>query len=842
MEPNIYDKIQEVDLKQTMESSYLDYSMSVIVSRALPDVKDGLKPVQRRILYAALKMGATADKKTKKCATIVGETMGHYHPHGDSSIYGSLVNMGQPWSLRYPLIEKQGNYGSEDGDSPAAARYTEGKLSKLAMDMLDGINKDTVDFVPNFSNEAGFEEPTILPAKIPNILVNGTTGIAVGMATNIPTHNLREIISAAVKMIDNRIGEDRDTEIEELLEIVKGPDFPTGAEILGTRGISDYLRTGKGKVRMRAVCEIEEMPGGKHAIIVKELPYLVYRSRVIENIADLHKEKRIDGITAVNDVFGKGSQDKIKIELRKDVNPQVVLNQLYKHTQLQDTFGVNMLCIVDGVPKVLNLKEVLTEYLKHQENVISRRTKFDLKKAEDRAHILEGFLKAIDNIDEIIKIIRESADPDEAKSGLIERFGFTDVQAQAIVDMRLKALTGLERKKIETEYAELTEKILYYKAILADRNKLLGVIKEEITVIADKYGDDRRTKICFDDSELEDEDLIPDDDVIITMTEKGYIKRMSPENFKIQNRGGKGIKGMQTIEDDVITDLIATTAHHYLNFFTNRGKVYRLRAFQIPEAGRTARGTAVINLIQLQPEEKVTAIIPLDEYGDDGFLLMGTKQGIVKKVEISKMQNVRKSGLTAISLRDDDELIDVKSTDGTQDVIMVSAQGQAIMFNESEVRDMGRSAGGVRGMNLKSGDEVIGMQLCLQGEYLLTVSEYGMGKRTELSEFKGQKRGGYGLKTHRVTDKTGLIVSAKLVGDDRELLMITNEGIIIRINVKDISVIGRNTSGVKLMNIDRNSGARVVTVTKIASSSEDGSDETDAEDMGEAEENLNNEE
>lgn len=827
MEPNTYDKIKEVDLKSTMEGNYIDYAMSVIVARALPDVRDGLKPVQRRVLYASMKMGATADKKTKKCATIVGETMGHYHPHGDSSIYGALVYMGQPWSMRYPLIEKQGNYGSEDGDSPAASRYTEGKLSKLAMEMLEGINKDTVDFVPNFSNEQGYDEPSILPAQIPNILVNGTTGIAVGMATNMPPHNLREVITAAVLMIDNRINEDRETELSEIMQIVKGPDFPTGATILGTRGINEAYRTGRGKIRLRAVCEIEELANGKHTITVKELPYLVYRSNVIKNIADLVNDKRIEGIADVKDIFGKGSDNKILIELKRDANPQVVLNQLYKHTQLQSTFGVNNLCIVNGEPKTLNLKDILVEYLKHQENVVTRRTKFDLKKAEDRAHILEGFLKAIDNIDEVIKIIRESDDTESAKTNLIARFGFTEVQAQAIVDMRLKALTGLERKKVEEEYSDLQKKIGELRAILADKKLLLGVIRSEIKEIADKYGDDRKTKIEIDDSEadIDDVDLISDDDVIIAMTSKGYIKRMSPDNFKTQNRGGKGIKGMATIEDDFIADIITTTAHHYINFFTNQGRVYRLRTFQIPEASRTARGVAIVNLLQLQPGEKVSAMVPLDEFGDDGFLLMGTKYGVVKKVEISKMQNVRKSGLIAMALRDGDELIDVKSTDGKQDVIMVSKMGQAIVFNEEEVRDMGRSAGGVRGMKLRDGDEVIGMQLCLQGDYLLTISEYGMGKRTRLSEFEKQKRGGMGLRCYRVTDKTGCVVGAKLINDDRHILLMTNEGIMIRINVNDISIIGRNTSGVKVMNIKKEDGIKVAGFSKMAATKDEESEE-----------------
>ena len=831
MEPNVYDRIQETDLKNTMESSYIDYAMSVIVSRALPDVRDGLKPVQRRILYAAMKMGATYDKKTKKCATIVGETMGHYHPHGDSSIYGALVYMGQPWSMRYPLIEKQGNYGSEDGDSPAAARYTEGKLSRLAMDMLEGINKDTVDFVPNFSNEQGYDEPSILPAGIPNILINGTTGIAVGMATNMPPHNLREIIAAASLMIDNRIT-GTETETEDLMKIVKGPDFPTGAEILGTRGINDAFRSGRGKIKMRAVCEIEEMQGGKHAIVVKELPYLVYRSKVIETIAELVKNKKIEGITAVNDIFGKGSLDKIRIELRRDINPQVVLNQLYKHTQLQDTFGVNNLCIVKGEPKTLNLKGILDCYIDHQVEVTTRRTKFDLKKAEDRAHILEGFLKAIDNIDEVIRIIRESEDTESAKQNLIAAFAFSEVQAQAIVDMRLKALTGLERKKVENEYTDLLAKIKEYREILADETILLGVIKNEIQYIADRYGDDRKTRIVADVSDLEDEDLISDDDVVIAMTKKGYIKRMSPDNFRTQNRGGKGIKGMSMIDDDYITDITMTNAHRILNFFTNMGRLYRLKTYQIPEASRTSRGVAVINLIPLVPGERITSIVPLDEYEEDGYLFMATKYGTVKKVEISRMQNVRKNGLIAVSLEEGDELVGVKSTNGNQDIVMISRKGQAILFNEQDVRSMGRNAAGVRGMRLRGDDEVVGMQLAIQGDYLLVVSEFGIGKRTPVSGFKGQKRGGYGIRCYKVTEKTGELIAGMLIGDDRDLLLMTNDGMTIRINVNDISILGRDASGVKLMNIDRSSGVRVACVMKMKVSDEP--EETEEED-GESE-------
>ena len=819
MEPNIYDKVKNVDLKNTMESSYIDYAMSVIVSRALPDVKDGLKPVQRRILYAAMNMGATADKKTKKCATIVGETMGHFHPHGDSSIYGALVNLGQPWSTRYPLIEKQGNFGSEDGDSPAAMRYTEAKLSRLAMEMLDGINKNTVDFVPNFSNEKGYDEPTILPAKIPNLLVNGTTGIAVGMATNIPPHNLREVIGAVCKIIDNRVEENRDTDIDELMKIVKGPDFPTGAEILGTRGIDDAYRTGRGKIRVRAVCDIETLSNGKSVITVKELPYMVFRSRVIENIADLVKDKKIDGITAIHDTVGKNSDSKIKIELRRDVNPQVILNQLYKHTQLQDTFGVIMLCIVNGEPRVLNLKEVLSEYLKHQENVVTRRTQFDLKKAEERAHILEGLLKALDHIDEIIRIIRASDDGEQAKAELIKAFGFSDAQAQAIVDMRLRALTGLERHKIEAEFKDLSEKIAYYKEILGDEKKLLGVIREEIAAIAEKYGDERRTKIGFAADEIDIEDLIPDDETVITMTGLGYIKRMDVDNFKAQNRGGKGIKGMQTIENDSIEELLMTTNHHYLMFFTNTGKVYRLKAYEIPEASRTARGTAIVNLLQLQPEEKITALIPIREYEDDKYLLMATRGGMVKKTSLREYENVRRNGLQAIVLKENDELIEVKFTDDTQDVMMVTKYGMAIRFHETDVRTTGRISMGVTGMRFgKQDDEVVAMQVSDQGRYLLIVSENGMGKRTELSEFKAQGRGGKGVLCYKVTDKTGAIIGAKLCNDDGDLMLITTEGIIMRTAVSSISIIGRNTQGVKIMNVNKD--VKVASIAKVRSAEE----------------------
>ncbi len=839
MEANTYDKIKDVDLKETMENSYIDYAMSVIVSRALPDVKDGLKPVQRRILYAAMKMGATADKKTKKCATIVGETMGHYHPHGDSSIYGALVNLGQPWSTKYPLIEKQGNFGSEDGDPPAAARYTEGKLSKISMEMLDSINKNTVDFVPNFSNEQGYDEPVVLPARIPNILVNGTTGIAVGMATNMPPHNLRETINAAVLMINNKINEDRDTELDELMKIVKGPDFPTGATILGRQGIEDAYRTGRGKIRMRAVCEIETMPNGKSAIIVKELPYMVFRSRVIENIADLHKEKKIDGITAINDTMGKNSDSKIRIELRKDVNPQVVLNQLYKHTQLQETFGVINLVIVDGEPKVLNLKQLLIEYLKHQEDIVTRRTKFDLKKAEDRAHILEGLLKAIDNIDEVIAIIRAADDAESAKAKLIERFAFTEVQAQSIVDMRLRALTGLERKRVEEEYADLEKKIARFKEILGDKNILLTVVRDEIQLIADKYGDERKTQLVRDENEINMEDLISDDRMIITMSKLGYIKRMDEDNFRAQNRGGKGIKGANNIENDYIEDMFVVTNHQYIMFFTNKGQVYRLKAYEIPEASRTSRGTNIANLLMLQPEEKITATIAIKEYREDAFIVMATKSGMIKKTPLSDFANVRRNGLRAIVLKEDDQLIEVKFTDGNEEIFLVTAHGMLIRFNESDIRVTGRASMGVIGMRLSDNDEVIAMQIGNQGEMLLTVSEFGMGKRTNVSEFRAQSRGGKGLICYKISDKTGNIVAAKLVNDGTDILIITDQGQMMRTGVEGISVIGRNTSGVKLMNVNRDKNESIVSIAKAVRNDEDESSEEvsdEAEDTAVSEE------
>ena len=812
MEDNIFDKIHEVDLKETMETSYIDYAMSVIAARALPDVRDGLKPVQRRVLYSMIELNNGPDKPHRKCARIVGDTMGKYHPHGDSSIYGALVNMAQDWSTRYPLVDGHGNFGSVDGDGAAAMRYTEARLSKISMEMLADINKDTVDFVPNFDETE--KEPSVLPSRFPNLLVNGTSGIAVGMATNIPPHNLREVIGAVVKIIDNRVEEDRDTSIDEILDIVKGPDFPTGAEILGTSGINEAYRTGRGKIRVRSVTNIESMANGKNRIVVTELPFMVNKARLIEKIAELVKDKRIDGITHIADESSREGM-RINIELRKDVNPNVILNQLYKHTQLQDTFGVIMLALVNNEPRVLNLLDMLKYYLRHQEDVVTRRTKYELNKAEERAHILKGLLIALDNIDRVIEIIRGSANVQDAKASLIEEFALDDVQAQAIVDMRLRALTGLERDKIEKEYAELMARIEYLKEILADEKKLLGVIKEEITLISDKYGDDRRTKIGYDEFDINMEDLIPVSDTVITMTHLGYIKRMTPDNFRSQNRGGKGIKGMQTLDEDFIEEIFMSTTHNYLMFFTSFGRVYRMKAYEIPEAGRTARGTAIINLLHLQPGEKISAVIPIKEWNDDAYLVMATKNGVIKKTPMSDYNNIRKTGLQAIVLRDDDELIEVKVTDGERKIILVTENGMSICFDEKDIRITGRVSMGVIGIKLDEGDEVVAMQLDIQGEYLLIVSENGLGKRTLISEFHPQNRNGKGLKCYKITEKTCKVIGAKAVNEDDEIMMITNEGIVIRTDCASISVLKRITSGVKLMHVDSENGIKVANIAKV---------------------------
>ena len=819
MEDNIFDKIHDVDLKKTMEESYIDYAMSVIAARALPDVRDGLKPVQRRVLYSMIELNNGPDKPHRKCARIVGDTMGKYHPHGDSSIYGALVNMAQDWSTRYPLVDGHGNFGSVDGDGAAAMRYTEARLSKISMKMLADIDKNTVDFSPNFDETE--KEPDVLPARFPNLLVNGTTRIAVGMATNIPPHNLREVVKAVVKIIDNRIEEGRETEIEEILDIVKGPDFPTGAMILGTRGIQEAYRTGRGKIRVRAVTEIESMPNGKSRILVSELPYMVNKARLIEKMAELVRDKKIDGITAITDESSREGM-RINIELRRDVNANVVLNQLFKHTQLQDTFGVIMLALVNKEPKVLNLLEMLQHYLRHQEDVVTRRTQYELNKAEERAHILKGLLIALDHIDEVISIIRASRTAALAKEALMTRFELSDAQAQAIVDMRLRALTGLEREKIEAEYEALMAKIKELRAILADENLLLGVIKTEIMEIADKYGDERRTSIGFDMYDISTEDLIPRENVVIAMTKLGYIKRMSVDNFKAQNRGGKGIKGMQTIEDDYIEELLMMNTHHYLMFFTNTGKVYRLKGYEIPEASRTARGTAIVNLLQLAPEEKITAMIPVKEYKQGKYLFMATRKGIVKKTPLLDYANVRKTGLAAISLREDDELIEVKLTNNKKDIFLVTKYGQCIRFPETDVRSMGRTAMGVIGMQLNDGDEVIGMQLNTQGDHLLIVSANGMGKLTLIDEFKSQNRGGKGVKCYKIMEKTGNVIGVKNLHMDDEIMMINTEGIVIRMMCSDISVLGRVTSGVKLMNLSEN--VSVASIAKVRETSADSED------------------
>ena len=810
MEDNIFDKIQEVDLKERMEAFYIDYAMSVIASRALPDVRDGLKPVQRRVLYSMIELNTGPDKPHRKSARIVGDTMGKYHPHGDSSIYGALVNMAQDWNFRYPLVDGHGNFGSMDGDGAAAMRYTEARLSKISMELLADINKNTVDFVPNFDDTE--KEPVVLPSRFPNLLVNGTTGIAVGMATNIPPHNLREVINAVVKIIDNRINDGKETTINEIMEIVKAPDFPTGGMIMGTRGIDEAYRTGRGKIRVRAITDIETLPNGKSQIVATELPYMVNKANLIIKIAELVKLKKIDGITDIRDESNREGV-RVVIELRKDANANVILNQLYKHTQLQDTFGVIMLALVNNEPKVMNLLEMLTNYLKHQEDVVTRRTKYDLNKAEERDHILQGLLKALDFIDEVISIIRSSSNTQIAKDRLMERFGLDDVQTQAIVDMRLRALTGLEREKLENEHKELQIKISELKLILSDRNVLLGVIRKEILEISDKYGDDRRTKIGFEEFDISMEDMIPRDNTVVTMTSLGYIKRMTVDNFKAQNRGGKGIKGMQTIDEDYIEDLLMTTTHHYLNFFTSLGRVYRLKAYEIPEAGRTARGTAIINLLQLSPGEKITAMIPIREYDECKNLFMVTKKGIVKKTSLMEFENIRKNGLVAINIREDDELIEVKITDKDSDIFLVTKQGMCIRFKETDVRTTGRTSMGVIGMNLDSGDEIIGMQLRSQGDFLLIASENGMGKRTFMDDFTIQKRGGKGVKCYKITDKTGDVLNIKAVNNDNEVMLITTEGIVIRIRVEDINILGRITSGVKL--IDLKNGVKVARMAKV---------------------------
>ena len=806
---NEFDRISEVDMQKTMESYYIDYAMSVIAQRALPDVRDGLKPVQRRVLYSMIELNNGPDKPHRKCARIVGDTMRKYHPHGDSSIYGSLVTMAQEWNMRYPLVDGHGNFGSVDGDGAAAMRYTEARLSKISMEMLADINKNTVDFVDNFDGTE--KEPTVLPARFPNLLVNGTTGIAVGMATNIPPHNLREVIGAVVKLIDDRIN-DSETTVEDLMDIIKGPDFPTGGEILGRRGIEEAYKTGRGKIRCRAVTDIETLPNGKTRIIVTELPYMVNKANLIKNMADLVKDKKIDGITAIRDETNREGM-RVVIELRKDANANVILNLLYKHTQMQDTFGVIMLALIDNQPKVMNLLEVLDHYLEHQVDVVTRRIKYDLDKAEARAHILEGLLKALDVIDEVIARIRASKTVAEAKESLIEFLDIDDGQAQAIVDMRLRALAALERQKIEDEYAELQKQIEKFRSILADPKKLLGVIREEIMIISDKFGNDRRTSIGIDYSDISIEDLVPKENTVLAMTSLGYIKRMSVDNFAAQHRGGKGIKGITTIQDDYIEDLLMCTTHSYVMFFTNKGRAYSLKAYEIPESSRNARGIAIVNLLQLQPEEKITATIPINEIDDKKYLFMVTKTGIIKKTRLYEYRNIRKTGLNAINLKDGDELIEVKQTTDTEEEFLITKYGMCIHFKDTDVRPTGRTSMGVIGMNLDDGDEIVGMQLKSQGESLLIVTENGMGKRTDISEFTLQRRGGKGLKCYKITDRTGYVIGVKSVNDDHEVMLITDKGIIIQIRANDVSTIGRITQGVKIMNLDGNS--KIVKIAKV---------------------------
>lgn len=816
-----HDRVEIVNLEKLMRDSYIDYAMSVIVARALPDVRDGMKPVQRRILYSMTELGTTPDKPYRKSARIVGDTMGKYHPHGDSSIYEAMVHLAQEWSTRYMLVDGHGNFGSVDGDGPAAMRYTEARLSKISMEMMADIGKDTVDFIPNF--DESLKEPTVLPARFPNLLVNGAGGIAVGMATSIPPHNLGEVIDATVKIIDNHVLEDRDTDIEELLKIVKGPDFPTGATIHGVRDMEQAYRTGRGKCVVRANMEVEEYDNHRQRIIVTELPYQVNKARLVEQIATLVKDKRIEGISDLRDESDRTGM-RIVIELRRDANAQVIMNQLYKNTPLQSNFNFNMLALVQNQPKILNLKQMLVYYLDHQKEVVSRRTRYDLDKAQARAHILEGLLSALDHIDEIISIIRASKTVAEAKENLMVRFDFTDIQAQAIVDMRLRALTGLERDKLQAEFDDLEAKIQEYQAILSNENILYGVIKEELLITKTKYADPRRTFVTYEESEINLEDLIKDEQCVVTLTNLGYVKRTTLDMYRSQNRGGKGIKGVETRKDDYVKDLFVCSTHDYMLFFTNLGRVYRTRAYEIPEAGRTAKGTAIVNLLQLNGGEQITAAITTrDDKADNGYLIMATRQGTIKKTAIEEYANIRTNGLTAITLSEGDELITVRRTTGNDDVLMATENGQMIRFNENDVRATGRATMGVRGINLTEGDNVIGMQLASDGSDVLAVTENGMGKRTDLNEFSVQKRGGKGVLYYNLTQKTGKVVNFMMIDEDKDIMMITSAGIIIRLRASDIRKIGRVTSGVKLITLDE--GIKIVTVAGIREQSDDVADE-----------------
>ena len=779
-----------------MKNSYIDYAMSVIVARALPDVRDGLKPVHRRILYAMQEAGMGSGKPYKKSARIVGEVLGKYHPHGDSSVYDAIVRMAQDFSMRYLLADGHGNFGSVDGDPAAAMRYTEVRMSKISELMLQDIDKETVDFIPNY--DESLKEPSVLPAKFPQLLVNGTAGIAVGMATNIPPHNMREVIDGTLMLIDNP-----DTTIDELMTVIKGPDFPTAGQILGQNGIREAYLTGRGVIKMRALAHIETQSNGKPRILVTELPYQVNKARLIEKIAELVREKAIDGITDLRDESDRNGM-RIVIELRRDSNPNVILNQLYKHTQLQDSFGVIMLALVDGSPKVLNLKEVLHYYIKHQEDVITRRTKYELAKAEARAHILEGLTIALDHLDAVITTIRESRTADIARDALMESFKLSEKQAQAILDLRLQRLTGLEREKIEEEYQETLKAIEEYKAILADEQRILNIIKDELTEVRDKYGDERRTEITVDTSEINVEDLIADEDVVITLTHGGYIKRISLDTYRKQKRGGRGVTGMGTKESDFVENLLITTTHHTILFFTNRGRVYYLKAYEIAESSRQAKGTAIINLLQLAAGEKITAVIQVKEFDPERYLFMATRKGIVKKTQLSEFSSMRKGGLIAVTLDEDDDLIGVKFTDGESYLMLGTRDGISIAFSEDDVRAMGRMARGVKGISLRAGDEVVGMDILTRNADVLTVTESGYGKRTPTEEYRSQTRGGKGLINMKITEKTGHVIGLKVVHDDQELMLITTEGIVIRTNISDISVIGRNTQGVMLMRTDTN--------------------------------------
>ncbi|EFM65226.1 DNA gyrase, A subunit [Peptostreptococcus stomatis DSM 17678] len=802
-------KIIPIEISQEMKKSYIDYSMSVIVGRALPDVRDGLKPVHRRILYSMIEQGITPDKPYRKSARIVGDVLGKYHPHGDSSVYMAMVKMAQDFATRGLLVDGQGNFGNVDGDSPAAMRYTEARMSRLATELLRDIDKETVDFGPNF--DESLQEPLVLPAKYPNLLVNGSNGIAVGMATSIPPHNLGEVIDATVHYIDNR-----DCTTEDLMEHISGPDFPTGAMIIGTEGIKEAYRTGRGKVRVRARAEIEELPKGKQQIVITEIPFQVNKSRLVERIADLVRDKKVEGISDLRDETNRHGI-RVVIELKRDVNANIILNNLYKHSQLEETFSIINLAIVDKTPKVLNLKQYLECYVDHQKDVITRRTQFELKKAQARAHILEGLKIALDNIDRVISIIRGSENGQIAKEKLIEEFALSDIQAQAILDMRLQRLTGLERDKIDNEYKELMERITYLESILADENKLFGVIKDEMLAIKDKYADPRRTEIKPAEGEIALKDLYEEEEIAITLTHLGYIKRLPADTYKSQKRGGRGISALTTREEDFVTDLISTTTHSLMLFFTNRGRVYKLNAYEVPEGKRTSKGTAIVNLLQLNPGEKIARTISFNtdskENEDLKYLLFATKSGIVKKTPISDFKNINKSGLIAINLKDGDELIGVNRTNGEEDIILVTENGMSIRFNENDVRSMGRTATGVKGITLSKGDHVVSMDLISNGTDLLVVSEKGFGKRTETEEYRPQIRAGKGIKTYNINSKTGKLVGATLVDEDDEMMMINSNGVLIRIRVNEISIFGRVTSGVKLMKTDEE--VEVVSIAKL---------------------------